>query len=91
MPKQKIVTAMPAPNSWSLDCWPEGVYPGDPSKGKYIVRCHRDELIAAGAISRIGRDLVVIGHPYMRWLQSKTELAAPIHIAPNRPPQHAPA
>lgn len=58
--------------SWAITDWPEGVYPGDPSRGRYIVRRHRLELLQAGAITRIGRDLVVLGDRYERWLQRKS-------------------
>ena len=59
------------PHSWSLKEWPEDYYPNDPSKARYMVRAHRDELTAAGALVRVGRELVIIGAPYVRWLQKK--------------------
>jgi hypothetical protein len=35
------------------------------------VRVHRQELVAAGALSRVGRELVVLGARYVRWLERK--------------------
>lgn len=59
------------PHSWALDDWPSHVYPGKSSKAKYICRAHRDELVAAGALVRVGRDLVVMGAPYSAWLSKQ--------------------
>ena len=59
------------PHSWSLKDWPEDYYPNDSSKAKYLVRAHRDELTAAGALVRVGRELVIIGAPYVRWMAKK--------------------
>jgi len=59
------------PHSWSLKDWAQDIYPNDSSKATYLVRAHRDELTAAGALVRVGRELVIIGAPYVRWLQKK--------------------
>jgi hypothetical protein len=61
----------PTPHSWSLKNWPPGCYPNTPGKARYILRAYRDELTAAGALVRVGRELVVIGNPYVRWMQKK--------------------
>jgi hypothetical protein len=46
---------------------------------------HKSELEAAGALSRVGRQIVVIGEPYGRWLQScSSKVAEFAAIAPNR-------
>jgi hypothetical protein len=76
-------TAAPAPHSWSIDAWPQSVYPHGPSKGRYVVKAHRDALLAAGALTRVGRDLVVLGEPFTRWLQSQSNRVEGFHIAPN--------
>jgi hypothetical protein len=67
-----------------MDEWPQTVYPHRASRGKYIVRAFRDELIAAGALTRIGRDLVVLGSGYSAWLSKQSSKVAGFAIAPNR-------
>ena len=80
------------PHSWALDEWPSTVYPHRPNRGKYVVRAHRDELIAAGALTRIGRDLVVLGTGYSAWLSKQSNKVDGFTIAPNRtPPDEAAA
>ena len=59
------------PHSWPVKHWPQDTYPNDPRKAKYLVRAHRDELTDAGALVRVGRELVIIGAPYIRWMQKK--------------------
>jgi hypothetical protein len=34
-----------------------------------VLRAYRSELLAAGALARVGRQLIVIGDRYARWLQ----------------------
>jgi hypothetical protein len=72
------------PHSWSLNGWPESVYPNEPGKGRYLVRENRRELLEARALVRIGRELVVIGEPYLRWMRGKAREVAGYEIAPNR-------
>lgn len=57
------------PHSWSLKHWPADVWPGNSSQGTYVVRSHRDALLRAGALSRVGRELIVLGDKYARWLE----------------------
>jgi hypothetical protein len=80
---KKVPPAQPAPHSWSIECWPQGVYPCAPGKGRYLVRCNRTSLLAAGALTRIGRDLVVLGGPFSRWLESQAGRVEGFQIAPN--------
>jgi hypothetical protein len=72
------------PHSWAVTEWPQDIYPHNASKGRYIVRAHRDELVAAGALTRIGRDLVVFGAAYNAWLKKQANKVAGFAIAPNR-------
>jgi hypothetical protein len=72
-----------APHSWAIDQWPATVYPHTPSRARYIVRANRDELIAARALSRVGRDLVVLGEGYARWLAKRVAKVEGFDIAPN--------
>jgi len=72
------------PHSWAVDEWPTTVYPHRPNRGKYIVRAFRTQLIAAGALTRIGRDLVVLGTGYSSWLSKQSDKVEGFEIAPNR-------
>ena len=72
------------PHSWAVDEWPTTVYPHCPNRGKYIVRAFRTQLIAAGALTRIGRDLVVLGTGYSSWLSKQSDKVEGFEIAPNR-------
>jgi hypothetical protein len=84
MTKTRIPTAQPAPHSWALENWPLFVYPHSVSKGRYLCRSNRSALVAAGALTRVGRDLVVLGGPYTKWLESQTGRVDSFAIAPNR-------
>ena len=77
----------PIPHSWSLETWPREVYPCTTSRARYVIRVHRDELIRAGVLSRVGRELIVLGERYAKWLQLHTADVPGYQIAPNRPPQ----
>jgi hypothetical protein len=81
--------ATKVPHSWDIENWPPDVYPNRSSRGRYLVRCHRDELMAAGAVTRIGRDLVVLGAAYAGWLQRNSSRVSGYEIAPNRDRQVA--
>lgn len=72
MSRRTVSTAVQAPHSWDLQHWPEAVYPHNKSRARWLVRAHRAELLAAGAIARVGRELVFFGERYTRWLQSQT-------------------
>lgn len=71
------------PHSWAIEDWPAGVYPGRVSRGRYIIRSHRDELVAAGALTRIGRELVVMGAAYEQWMQRQSGRVAGFDLAVN--------
>lgn len=72
------------PHSWGIDAWPNDVYPGSVGRARYLVRVHRQDLLVEGALVRVGRDLVVIGARYSRWLEKKASMVADYEIAPNR-------
>jgi hypothetical protein len=63
------------PHSWEISTWPEGVYPsnGDPEetrrRAQWLVRANRSQLMAEGALSRVGKSLVILGAGYARFLQ----------------------
>jgi hypothetical protein len=71
-------------DSWTIADWPAHVYPNSCSRAAYVVRANRDSLIAAGALARVGRELIVLGNRYQRWLELHTANVASFTIAPNR-------
>lgn len=72
------------PHSWTIATWPASVFPGEPSKARYLVRAHKDELRLEGALVRVGRELVIIGERYGRWLQKKAARVPGYECAANR-------
>jgi hypothetical protein len=69
----RVAPASPlVPHSWPARKWPESVHPGEINAARWIVRSFRNELVAAGALARVGKCLVVIGPRYVRWLEGKT-------------------
>jgi hypothetical protein len=74
------------PHSWSVNAWPGTVYPNQPNRARYLVNTHRTELMAAGALVRVGRELVVMGTRYARWLERQASRVPDFEIAPNRSP-----
>lgn len=72
------------PHSWRLSDWPHGVTPNRVSAAKHLVRTHREELVACGALVRIGRDLTIIGEGYATFLARKAKRVDGYEIAPNR-------
>jgi hypothetical protein len=57
------------PHSWSINTWPADVYPHDPARARYLVRANRDNLLMAGALARVGRELVILGDRYAKWME----------------------
>jgi hypothetical protein len=68
--------AIVVPHSWSLANWPASVWPNDPDKAHWVIRSNKSELIAAGAISRIRKTIVIIGQPYVRWVERRVTRVA---------------
>jgi hypothetical protein len=77
------------PHSWPVSNWPLTVYPNDNRKGHYLAREHAAALLQAGALVRIGRERVIIGEPYVRWLARQATRVPGYQIAPNRADQPA--
>jgi hypothetical protein len=55
--------------SWSIEKWPPDVFPNTVERARYIVRAYKDSLLAAGALARVGRELIVFGARYQRWME----------------------
>lgn len=69
----RVQRATPLPHSWPVSDWPHDIYPNRANTAKYIVRAYRDELLAVGALTRVGRQLVVLGEGYGRFLARHTQ------------------
>ena len=89
MARNNQVTAATAPHSWDLEHWPPTVWPHNESRARYLLRAFRTELLNAGALTRKGRELVVLGAAYVRWLQAGTK-DVPGFVC-NTNPKQAPA
>ena len=64
------------PHSWSLPRWPVGMFPNEVGAARHLIREHRMALIECGALSRVGRQLVVIGPNYVGWLMRQRDRVA---------------
>lgn len=73
------------PHSWSVNTWPADVYPHSPARARWLLRAHRDDLLAAKALSRVGREIVVIGRQYTKWLEQRVRAVSDFECPANRP------
>lgn len=60
------------PHSWPVAKWPAAVFPNNTPDARNLVRFFRKELVAAKALTRIGKKLVVMGDKYDSWLRSRS-------------------
>lgn len=61
------------PHSFLLRDWEKvapHVAPNTLARAKHLVRSHRDELVSAGALTRIGRELYINAGPFVAWMFS---------------------
>ena len=77
------------PHDWTYETWPPDVYPYNKARARHMVKANRDKLLAAHALTRIGREIVVLGAGYARWLASNAKRVTEYEIAANRD-EHAP-
>lgn len=78
----------PLPHDWTFDNWPSDVFPYTAQRARHLVRQHQAELVKAGALTRVGRSLVILSAGYQKWLASNTPRVADFDVPANRP-QHA--
>ncbi len=71
MSKSSTDTVASVPHSWDCHSWPPTVFPCSSDRARWIVRSYRSELVANGALSRMGKTLVILGKGYARWLDSR--------------------
>lgn len=55
--------------SWDAKSWPAQIWPNEGKRARWILRTHRPELIECGALTRVGKSLVVLGPGYARFLR----------------------
>lgn len=72
------------PHSWSIGTWPVDVYPHNTDRARYLVRANKSELLSAGALARVGREIVIIGHRYARWLERQAGAVPGFECPANR-------
>jgi hypothetical protein len=70
--------------SFGAKNWPPDIYPGSYSKGRRLLRLNQIDLIRAGALARVGRELVVFVEPYTKWLQKQGAAVAGYECPANR-------
>jgi hypothetical protein len=88
MSKSKVSSM---PHSWRLADWPDHVTPNKPGAAKHLVRAHRAELIACGALIRIGRDITILGEGFAQFLARQAKRVDNYIIAPNRDAESNPS
>jgi hypothetical protein len=62
---------MAVPHSWGFSTWPAHVWPNDGVRGKRFCRTFEDQLFKSGALTRGGRELIVIGAGFTKFLHSQ--------------------
>jgi hypothetical protein len=83
MPQRSQIAERVA-HSWDLEHWPEHVYPHNTGRARYLVRVYKGELVAAGVLCRVGRELVFFGERYVRWLERRRADVPGYVIPPKR-------
>jgi hypothetical protein len=82
--KNQTLTIAPLPYSWNYKNWPTDVPPFTAKAARRLVYEHRTELVRAGAITRIGRKMFILGAGYAKFLASGINRVEGFEIAPNR-------
>jgi hypothetical protein len=88
--QRRVLETQPLPHSWCLQDWPKGVYPDRPSAARNLVRKHRSELVACGALTRVNRRLVILGAGFAVFLASKMSRVQGYFGPSSKPHESAP-
>jgi hypothetical protein len=75
------------PHDWTYVNWPASVFPYEGTKARHVVRQNQAELLKYGALTRIGKHIVIFGAEYCRWLAAKAHRVTEFDVPANRP-QH---
>lgn len=54
---------------WGYSDWPALVYPHREGAARHLAQVHRDSLLRAGVLSRVGREVVWNGLRYAKWIE----------------------
>jgi hypothetical protein len=49
-----------------------------------MIRAHRGALMSAGVLTRVGREIIVLGARYTKWLETQSANVTRFEIAANR-------
>jgi hypothetical protein len=79
---------MPAPHSWGFSNWPWWVWPGDGVRGKRFVRTYEEQLFKVGALTRGGRELIVEGAGFTKFLHSQRHMVKDFECPANFTKRH---
>jgi hypothetical protein len=71
------------PHSWDFSSWPQSVFPGNGKRAKYLFRTWKRDLLADGAVARVGRVMVFFGDGYARFLRKGVRRIPAYLIPPN--------
>lgn len=87
MPKKQasppgVAFASVSPREWTERA--SHIWPHTSKRADYICRAYRDELVAAGALVRVGRELVIRLEAYDRWLAKRARMVADYDVPANR-------
>jgi hypothetical protein len=80
----------PVPNTWTWGDWPPDVYPFNGTSGKRLIHKNEMALLKAGALTRVGHKMIVMGPGYMRWMALQAVRVNSEYEVPANRPQHAP-
>ena len=75
LPNGSSLEVEPIPHSWLASKWPSHVAPREQRRADYIIREYRRELIACGALTRVGKNLMVLGLGYAHFLAANMNRA----------------
>ena len=87
---EQIVIRFPTalvPHSWRVSDWDRlapDVFPHTASAARHLIRCNKTALVKAKALARVGRDTIVLGPAYDRWLTAQGDKVLEYVIQPNR-------
>jgi hypothetical protein len=82
IPRPQVESAL---GSWTFATWPLEVWPNDGAKARRVVRSNATALLNEGAISRVGREIIVFARQYDRWLRKQSHRVMDFDCAINRP------
>lgn len=83
--KMKSEAITPLPHDWTIDTWPAGLFPYNGASARHLIYVNQPQLLAAGALVRIGHKIVILAAGYLKWLASNASRVPEYDLACNRP------